>query len=255
MATWNPQTYLKYAAERFRPAMDLLQRIPLTRCGRAYDLGCGTGHLTHLLHERWLDAKVTGIDNSPEMLAHARSEFPDLDWIEADIGSWRAPAPADLIFSNAALQWVPNHSILLPDLLQQVRGGGCLAVQMPHHVDSAGHLLILDTARHLRWSTRLVPLAAQIKVHSAEDYWRWLRPHASQLDIWETIYVHELEGDRPVVEFFRGSQLRAYLHVLSEAEQQEFLDSYAEKTARAYPKQSNGKTLFAFRRIFLLAQR
>ncbi|HEY4740568.1 MAG TPA: methyltransferase domain-containing protein [Candidatus Acidoferrales bacterium] len=255
MATWNPETYLKYAAERLRPAMDLLQRIPLTGCSRAYDLGCGTGHVTHLLHERWPDAIVTGLDNSPEMLARARSDFPNLDWVEADIGVWRAPAPADLIFSNAALQWVPNHSTVLPALLQQLRQEGVLAVQMPHHVDSAGHLLILDIARDPRWSARLIPLAAQIKVHSADEYWRWLRPRASQLDIWETIYLHELEGDRPVVEFFRGSQLRAYLQALSEPEQQEFLDSYAEKTARAYPKQPNGKTLFPFRRIFLLAQR
>ncbi len=255
MATWNPEIYLKYAAERFRPAMDLLQRIELPACGRAYDLGCGTGHLTHLLGERWPGAKVTGIDNSPEMLAHARKEFPAIDWVEADISAWRAPEPADLIFSNAALQWVPNHSSSMPGLLQQLRTGGCLAVQMPHHVDTAGHLLILDTARDPRWSARLIPLASQFKVHSAEEYWRWLRPHASQLDIWETIYLHELDGDRPVVEFFRGSQLRAYLQALSETEQREFLDSYAEKTARAYPKQSNGKTLFPFRRIFLLARR
>ena len=112
----------------------MLQRIPLANCGRAYDLGCGTGHVTYLLSDRWPSAKVTGIDDSPEMLAHARSEFPDLDWVEADIAAWRAPAPADLIFSNAALQWVPNHSSVLPDLLQQVRAGGVLAVQMPHHV-------------------------------------------------------------------------------------------------------------------------
>ncbi|MGA8267585.1 MAG: methyltransferase domain-containing protein [Candidatus Acidiferrales bacterium] len=255
MATWNPNTYLAYAAERFRPAMDLLQRIPLTNCSRAYDLGCGTGHLTNLLQERWPDAKISGIDNSPEMLAHARSEFPDLDWVEADVSSWHAPEPADLIFSNAAFQWVPNHSSLLPSLMQQVRTGGFLAVQMPHHVESAGHLLILEIARDPRWAARLVPLATQLKVHSAEEYWRWLRPLASQLDIWETIYVHELSGDRPVVEFFRGTQLRSYLHALNEAEQRDFLDSYAEKTSRAFPKQSNGKTLFPFRRIFLLAQR
>jgi trans-aconitate 2-methyltransferase len=187
MATWNPETYLKYAAERFRPAMDLLQRIDLAACSRAYDLGCGTGHLTHLLEERWPGAKVSGIDSSREMLAHARNEFPDLDWVEADISAWRAPEPAELIFSNAALHWVPNHSTQLPGLLQQVRAGGILAVQMPHHVDSAGHLLILDTARDPRWSARLIPLASQTKVHSAEEYWRWLRPLASQLDIWETI--------------------------------------------------------------------
>jgi trans-aconitate 2-methyltransferase len=255
MAVWNPDTYLKYAAERFRPAMDLLSRISLARCERAHDLGCGTGHLTNLVHERWPHAKVSGVDNSPEMLARARAEFPDLDWVQADITSWQAPAPADLIFSNAAFQWVPNHSELLPALLRQVRGEGVLAVQMPRHTDDSGHVLILETARDPRWAARLVPLAAQLKVHTPEEYWRWLRPHASQLDIWETTYVHELEGDRPVVEFFRGTQLRGYLQALSEAEQEAFLGAYAEKTALAYPKQLNGKTLFPFRRVFVLARR
>jgi trans-aconitate 2-methyltransferase len=255
LAVWNPETYLKYAAERLRPAMDLLQRIPLTRCDRAYDLGCGAGNVTQLIRERWPEAKITGLDSSPEMLARGRAEFPAIEWVERDIGNWKASESADLIFSNAALHWVPNHEELLPSLLQQLRSGGFLAVQMPHHDDSPGHLLILETARDPRWSARLVPLASQIRVHSAEEYWRWLRPHAAQFDVWETIYVHELEGERPVVEFFRGSQLRAYLQALSPAEQEAFLDAYAEKTALAFPKHSNGKTLFPFRRIFLLAQR
>src|SRR5208282_5252202 len=184
----------------------------------------------------------------------ARAEYPGLDWVHADISSWQPPEPPDLIFSNAALQWVPGHAELLPALLRQLRPGGVLAVQMPHHTDDPGHILILETARDPRWSARLVPLASQLNVHSAEDYWRWLRPHAPQFDVWETIYVHELEGERPIVEFFRGTQLRAYLQALSDADQAAFLDSYAEKVARAYPRQSNGKTLFPFRRIFLLAQ-
>jgi trans-aconitate 2-methyltransferase len=255
LAVWNPETYLKYAAERLRPAMDLLRHIPLTRCDRAYDLGCGAGNVTQLIRERWPEAKITGLDSSPEMLARGRAEFPAIEWVERDIGNWKASESADLIFSNAALHWVPNHEELLPSLLQQLRSGGFLAVQMPHHDDSPGHLLILETARDPRWSARLVPLASQIRVHSAEEYWRWLRPHAAQFDVWETIYVHELEGERPVVEFFRGSQLRAYLQALSPAEQEAFLDAYAEKAALAFPRQSNGKTLFPFRRIFLLAQR
>jgi len=255
MAVWNPDTYFQYAAERFRPAMDLASRIPLAHCERAYDLGCGPGNVTYLLHERWPKAKITGVDNSSEMLARARTDYPALDWVHGDIQTWKATDEADLIFSNASLQWVPNHAELLPALLRQVREKGYLAVQMPHHTDDPGHALILEIARDPRWAARLVPLAALFNVHSPEDYWRWLRSSASQIDIWETIYVHELDGDRPVVEFFRGTQLRAYLQALSQAEQNAFLDMYAEKTAIAYPKQFNGKTLFPFRRIFILACR
>ena len=152
MAVWNPDVYLKFAGVRFRPAMDLMQQIPLTDPARIYDLGCGTGHLTGILHQRWPGARVAGVDSSPEMLARARADFPSLEWIEADISKWRAEVPADLNFSNAALQWVPRHSEIVPSLLRQVRPGGWLAIQLPRHIDDPGHLLILETAREPRWN-------------------------------------------------------------------------------------------------------
>lgn len=255
MTVWNPETYLQFSNLRFRPALDLMQRIPLERCERVYDLGCGTGHLTKALQERWPGSRVTGVDSSAEMLAHARGEFPAMEWVQADITEWRADAAADLIFSNATLQWVPGHEQLLPRLMEQVRRGGILAMQMPRHVDSPGHLLLLETAREARWRERLLPLTLGLVVHTPEQYWRWLSPAASRLDIWETIYQHELEGENPVVEFFRGTQLRPYVQALSENEGREFVASYAEKIARAYPRQGDGKTLFPFRRIFIVAER
>lgn len=257
MTVWNPETYLQYANIRFRPALDLMERIPLERCERIYDLGCGTGHLTRALQERWPEARVTGVDSSAEMLAHARGEFPGMEWVEADVTEWRADAgaPADLLFSNATFQWVPGHERLFPRLMEEVRQGGFLAVQMPRHIDDAGHLLMLETARDLRWRERLLPITLRLMVHTGEQYWRWLSPATGRLDIWETIYQHELEGENPVVEFFRGTQLRPYVQALGEAEAGEFVAAYAEKIARAYPRQAGGKTLFPFRRIFIVAER
>ena len=255
MTVWHPETYLRYSNVRFRAAYDLIAHIPLERCERIYDLGCGTGHLTQALQERWPEARITGIDSSKEMLAHARGEFPKLDWLEGDISSWRPAAPADLLFSNAALQWVPGHERLLPALLGCVRAGGVFAIQMPRHIESPAHLLLVETAREPRWRERLLPATLRLVVHSPEQYWRWLSPHASKLDIWETIYQHELEGENPVVEFFRGTQLRPYIHDLSESDAEEFVAAYAAKIARAFPEQPNGKTLLPFRRIFIIAQR
>lgn len=255
MTVWNPETYLKYANIRFRAAMDLIERIPLEACRRIYDLGCGTGHLTHALQERWPEAHVTGIDSSAEMLARARTEFPELEWMQADVADWRPEAPADLLFSNAALQWVPDHQHLFPKLMAQLNAGGCLAIQMPRHVDSPAHLLLLETAREPRWRERLLPATLRLLVHTPEQYWRWLNPQAKRLDIWETIYQHELEGENPVVEFFRGTQLQPYVQALPEGEAKEFVAAYSERILRAFPKQENGKTLLPFRRIFLIAER
>jgi len=255
MTVWHPETYLKYSNIRFRAAYDLIAHIPLERCERIYDLGCGTGHLTKALHERWPEARVTGVDSSKEMLANFRKEFPEYECIEGDISRWRPDAPADLLFSNAALQWVPDHEHLLPSLMGHVRRGGVFAIQMPRHIDSPGHLLLVETALEPRWRERLAPATLYMVVHTPEQYWRWLSPHAASVEIWETIYLHQLEGENPVVEFFRGTQLRPYIHLLPEAEAKEFVAAYAEKIARAYPKQANGKTLLPFRRIFIVATR
>lgn len=252
--TWNPDKYLSFATIRFRAAMDLIERIPHADFKLIYDLGSGPGHVTQILKERWPSAQVIGVDNSAEMLSHARREYPKFEWLSADIESWRAPAPPGLIFSNAALHWVPDHEKLFPGLLNQLQPEGWLAVQMPRHIDDPGHLLILEIADDPRWRGRF-DQSAKLRVHSAEDYWNWLKPNSAQVDIWETIYHHELEGENPVVNFFLGSQLRPYLDKLSETEGQEFLASYGEEVSRAYPRQANGKTLFPFRRIFILAQR
>lgn len=255
MTVWNPETYLKYSGIRFRPALDLIEHVPLERCESIFDLGCGTGHLAQILQERWPAARVSGVDSSPEMLSHARSEFPKLDFVQADVRSWRADTSPDLLFSNATFQWVPGHEQLFPSLLAQARPGGVLAIQMPRHIDDPSHLLMLETALDPRWRSRLELHTHRLVVHTPEDYWRWLSPHSSRVDIWETIYQHELDGENPVVEFFRGSQLRPYVQALPEAEAKEFVDAYAKKAARAYPQQANGKTLFSMRRIFIIAER
>ena len=150
-----------------------------------------------------------------------------------------AGAPArlrDLLFSNATFQWLPGHEQLFPSLLAQARPGGVLAIQMPRHIDDPSHLLILETALEARWRSRLEAHTKRLVVHTPEEYWRWLSPQSSRIDIWETIYQHELEGENPVVEFFRGSQLRPYIQALPESEAKEFVDAYAKKVARAYPE-------------------
>ena len=128
-------------------------------------------------------------------------------------------------------------------------------MQMPRHIESPGHLLLLETAREERWRERLLPVTLGLVVHTPEQYWRWISPQAARVDIWETIYQHELEGENPVVEFFRGTQLRPYVQALTEDEAKEFVAAYAARIARAFPKQANGKTLFPFRRIFIVAER
>ena len=254
MTTWEPQTYLRYADIRFRAGLDLMARVPKLGYETIYDLGCGTGHLTSILADTFPTSKVVGVDSSPEMLAEARREFPTLDWQQGDITSWRPGAPPDLIYTNAALQWVPAHETLLPALLNQLRPGGVLAMQVPRHFESPSHLGLKEVVMQSEWRPQLEPLLLA-PIPSPETYWRWLSPHARNLDLWETIYLQVLDGKDPVVNFMRGTALRPFLSALEEGEAAKFIDDFATRMAAAYPPQANGQTLFPFRRLFLIAQR
>ena len=254
VTTWEPQTYLCYADIRFRAGIDLLARVPKLEYRTIYDLGCGTGHLTHILANTFPNSKVVGVDSSPEMLAEARREFPRAGWEQNDIISWNPAFPADLIYTNAALQWVPDHETLLPSLLNKLRAGGVLAMQVPRHFESPSHLGLKELVMQAEWRARLEPLLLT-PVPPPETYWRWLSPHASNLDLWETIYLQVLDGHDPVVNFMRGTALRPFLSVLQQDEAAKFVDAFAERMAAAYPAQPNGQTLFPFRRMFLVAQR
>lgn len=254
MTTWEPQTYLRYADIRFRAGLDLIARIPKLEYHTIYDLGCGTGHLTRILADTFPNSKVAGVDSSPEMLAQARREFPRLDWQQGDINSWHPAAPPDLIYTNAALHWVPGHETLLPSLLNKLRPRGVLAMQVPRHFESPSHLGLKELVMKSEWRAKLEPLLLP-PIPSPEAYWRWLSPHARNLDLWETIYVQILDGKDPVVNFMRGTALRPFLSALQEDDAAKFIDAFAERMAAAYPPQANGQTLFAFRRLFLVAQR
>jgi trans-aconitate 2-methyltransferase len=254
VTTWEPQTYLRYADIRFRAGLDLLARIPKLEYSTIYDLGSGTGHLTRILADTFTNAKITGIDSSPEMLAEARREFPGLLWQQANIGSWSPPAAPDLIYTNAALQWVPDHETLLPSLVNKLRPGGVLAMQVPRHFESPSHLGLKELVMQSQWRARLEPLLLA-PIPAPERYWRWVSPHARNLDIWETIYLQVLDGKDPVVNFMRGTALLPFLSALPEPEAAKFVDAFAERMAAAYPPQATGQTLFPFRRLFLIAQR
>jgi trans-aconitate 2-methyltransferase len=252
---WNPQQYLKFAQPRLRPALDLLARVDVAAPESVYDLGCGTGNITKLLAERWPQARVTGVDDSAEMLSRARATSHAIDWIQASLASWRPQTPGDLVYSNAALHWLPDHESLFRSIAECVAPGGTLAVQMPNNFRAPSHDLIYDTARAGQWGRKLEPLIAPPPVNEPAFYYSILEPFAAQLDIWETEYLHVLEGKDAVKEWTKGTWLKRFLDALEEPQRTEFEMEYARRVNAAYPPLANGKTLFPFRRLFIVMQR
>ena len=252
---WDPVQYGKFAAERMRPVDDLVARPAADAPARVYDLGCGDGRVTRLLAERWPEALISGIDSSPEMLEAARTLLPGVTWVEADIAAWSPGVSADLVFANASLQWLAGHGELLPGLMALVATGGTLAVQMPRNFEAPSHRCMREAAAAGPWRAKLEGVRDLSTVLAPADYHRILAPHATVLDIWETEYLRVLEGDDPVVEWTGGTGLRPYLEPLDADERGVFMADYTARIARAYPRGDDGRTLFPFRRLFIVAVR
>jgi len=253
--SWDPAQYLKFAGERLRPAVDLLARIPIEKTRSVVDLGCGAGNLTPLLHTRWPEAKLIGVDGSNAMLTRARADHPFATFVQADISAWQPNGPVDVVYSNAALHWIADHDPLILRLFGALAPGGWIAIQMPRNFAAPSHTCIADAIEAGPWRSKLLPHLRREPVAAPAHYWRLLERQAAAIDIWESEYLQVLKGENAVAEFVKGSWLKQFLDCLEEPEKSAFEADYRARVRAVYPPEADGRTLFPFRRLFLVAQR
>lgn len=209
---WNPAQYERFANERTRPFLDLLAMVTPVPGGRVVDLGCGTGELTRLLHDRTGAAETVGVDSSETMLAKS-GEFAarGLSFELADIATYRPPAPYDVVFSNAALQWVPDHPALIPALARLVRAGGQFAFQVPANDDHTSHVTARDVAAEEPFRSALGGYERSWPVMPPEWYAEQLDAMGfSSLNVRLQVYGHHLPSSADVVEWVKGTYLTDY---------------------------------------------
>ncbi len=254
MATWDPATYLQFSDERSRPFEELVHRIGATGPRTVVDLGCGPGQLTASLTKRWPQAHIVGIDNSPEMIESAsRLTTERVSFELADVATWRATEPIDVVISNATLQWLPGHRALLPQLVSALGPDGWLAIQVPANFGEPSHTLLRSLAQQARYA------AAAKSVHypdavDAATYLTDLSALGCRVDAWETTYLHVLQGDDAVFQWISGTGARPVLQALEGEQRIQFVADYKQALRAAYPQRSFG-TILPFRRVFSVAQR
>lgn len=278
--TWDPERYLRFERQRAQAYHDLLARLapPVgPRTGRGaeaeawspaaiVDLGCGPGNGTALLPALWPEARVVGVDSSPQMIAAAGARAVP-GKLEFRLGDLREIAPedlggrVDLVITNATLQWVPGHLELLPRLAGLLAPRGVFALGVPGNFDSPTHTLLTDLQREPRWSARLSGLQVRPAVPEPADYLRALTNAGLRAEVWETTYLHEIEGADGVFDFVSSTALRPVLAELGGPDSDaalEFCDEYRKALRDAYPAtELGGRTvqLLPFRRIFALGYR
>ena len=255
---WDPAKYVQFGDYRDRPFFDLTGRIHADRPVQAVDLGCGPGNLTATLAERWPGADVVGLDSSAERLAKAAAvaaRTPSLRFELTDIADWEPSAEAEVVVSNAALQWVPGHQDMMRNWLAALRPGSWFGMQVPGNFNAPSHTLMRELAGSSRWEPKLRGvLRGGESVGEPGEYLRILLDAGFTADAWETTYQQVLPGTDPVLEWVRGTALRPVLAVLAPEDGAEFEAEYAAALREAYPPTPHG-TVFPFRRIFAVGRK
>ncbi len=254
---WDPLQYNRFERERDRAALDLMARLPDELSPReVWDLGCGTGRHAVELKRRYPGATVHGLDSSDAMLDSARIREPAIDWRLGDIAAWAPERPADLIFANASLHWLPDHEALLRRLTDTLAAGGVIAVQMPMAHETRHHGLMRETACEGPWATTLAGVGTVAPLLAPEAYYSVLADRCGEVDIWSATYMQALAGPDAVLEWMMGTALRPYLAALTDAVMRRaYLAALGERLSGAFPRRPDGVTLMPFPRLFLVARK
>jgi trans-aconitate 2-methyltransferase len=249
--TWDPDRYLAYADQRGRPFVELLARVSADGPGTVVDLGCGAGNLTLLLAQRWPEARVLGVDSSPEMIEKAR-ELDGAEFVVGDVRDWRPRAPVDVLISNATFQWIPGHLDLLPQLVGAVAPGGWFAFAVPGNFGEPSHTIRRDLAAEAPYAEFTADVANP-DAYDARTYLEVLTGLGCEVDAWESTYLHVLTGEDPVFSWISGTSLRPTVQALPEALRPQFEAELRRRLAAVYPVR-DGQVTLPFRRVFVAAR-
>ncbi|MGN0528506.1 MAG: methyltransferase domain-containing protein [Eubacterium sp.] len=254
MADWNAELYSKFLKDRTQPSIDLANRITLDNPQSIIDIGCGPGNSTRVLKDKFPNARVIGVDSSKDMIKTAKSNYNDIEFMLFDACKDfdKLNDKFDIVFSNACIQWIPNHEKLLADMMGILNDGGMLAVQTPMNYKEPIHIIIEKLVSSDKWK-KYFPNPREFYNLKQEEYFDLLSNISSDFTIWETVYCHRMPSHESIMEWYRSTGLRPYLSALSGKKAKELEKDVFVEVQKEYPIQKNGEIIFRFPRFFFIA--
>ncbi len=251
---WSPELYLQFKNERTQPSVDLVNRIKINfNPENILDIGCGPGNSSQILIHRWPSSKLTGIDSSASMIEKAKLDYPAQEWILSDIKNYNPKIKFEIVFSNAALQWIPGHVELLKQMSGMLSRRGLIAVQVPQFWDMPAGRAIKETAKNIQWKALTGNVDDLFILHDYSFYYNEISALFNSIEIWQTYYFHLMDSHSSILQMLRSTGLKPYLERLkTDEDRKKFEEEVLIKIKNAYPLQRNGKVLFPFNRLFFI---
>lgn len=252
---WNAELYDRYGKERVQPSVDLVARLKDRSFKRILDVGCGTGISTAALCAAWNDAEVIGADLSEEMLRRATAALPAAKFVKRDCAEPLGDLGTfDLVFSNAFIQWLADQDAFIADAFEILGRGGVFAAQIPLFHEMPASKCIDEAVGAFR-SKFIKSQDAAYRTLSPYRYYDIVAKHTPRITTWVTDYWHEMDCHESVLDFLKGTALHPHLACLGDEDKKLFLNDVLDRLTNAYPRSQNGKVLFPFKRLFLIAEK
>ncbi|MBQ3946946.1 MAG: methyltransferase domain-containing protein, partial [Ruminococcus sp.] len=191
---------------------DLANKINIKSPQKILDLGCGTGNSSQVLKDRFPFAEIVGVDNSQTMIEQAEKEHSGIKFMLTDISGDISSLGSDydIVFSNACIQWIPDHKSLIPKLMGLLKTGGVLAVQAPMQSEHPVQQLIHKLAFSDKWS-RKIKNPRPINTLTQDRYFDILSELTSDFSIWKTVYGHRMPSHQKML---NGTKEQDFVHIL-----------------------------------------
>lgn len=253
MKDWDPSLYSRFEKQRTQAAKDLINALDLKKVKSILDVGCGPGNSTQQLVQKWGDADIIGIDTSPNMLEHAKKRLPNYQFEIADANKDLSRfGKFDLIFSNAVIQWMPNHEQLISKLFFMLNDNGALAVQLPDVRNMGIQIAIEKTIKDAKWAHKLAKLSP-FNMNDAGYYYDICSSLCNDFLLWETKYYHVMDSYERILDWYGSAGLRPYFDALGDDQDiAEFENQVLRRIGKHYQVQQDGNVLFPFERLFFI---
>lgn len=249
---WNVDLYEQFSGERLGPSMDLVAKLDFDPFA-ILDVGCGSGMSTWCLRQKFPYAKIKGVDKSEEMLEKARQLPISVDFFQKDCSrDLQTMGMFDLIFSNAFLQWLEDQEAFVRDIRSNMNPGAVFALQIPLFGQTTISQIVLDTVeKYYKEQCKDVFLFHD---YTVQEYYDMFSRYFQDVELWKTTYIHKFDSKDRIVDFIQGTALIPYKQKLTPEEYEAFINELKEETQKAYPSSENGKVLFPFERLFVIAK-
>jgi len=267
MADWNPELYNRFRRYREEPFLAILERLKLRGDESIIDLGCGSGENTVELARRLPRGRAVGLDSSAAMIDAAKKVLEGVEeevrarmkFMLGDIATFNTAAEHSseysVVFSNAALQWVPGHREVFQHIYDALTPGGRVVVQMPKNDQETAQVTILALVGTPPWSEFLANVTVPSRAVPGPERYNRLLPELGFMDVdcYEHVFEHPMDSPRDVVDWSRATTLRPFLNALPADRHDAFIDAVAHRLTLAYG--TEGPLIFPFRRLFIWATR